>query len=385
MKIAFLIPDINSPVLGPVISLARMLETEYAVEIVGPDFGYGVCPMYRDAYPLKVVETPRMYRLPDYFWESQKLGRAVTGDLIIAVKAYASTLGVALREKRLRGAKVLAYLDEWDGAVMTMKTRSQRWAAWRRHWLHPLDAVYHPLVERWMPKADGVLSTSSFLQQRFGGDIVHVGVDTDFYGPAPLELVDNLRRDFGLQEKKCIVFGGVARPHKGLDLILDALVTVADPTIRLVIVGPITDLVRAWQANERYAPYLYAAGARPQADMPLYLSLADLFVLPLNDTPLAQSQVPCKIFEAMAMAKPIIASAVSDLPEILDGCGVVVPPGDCHSLAAAIQQVLADEEGAKAMGQAAREKCVRCYSRDVARGKLVGIVTDYVSMSGRNA
>jgi glycosyltransferase involved in cell wall biosynthesis len=38
--------------------------------------------------------------------------------------------------------------------------------------------------------------------------------------------------------------------------------------------------------------------------------------------------MPCKMFEAMAMGKPIVASAVSDLPEVLEDCGKSAAPGD---------------------------------------------------------
>lgn len=374
MNISFLVPDINSPVLGPVISLARMLEDEHAVEIIGPDFGHGVCPMYRDAYPFTVVETPRMYRYPEYLWESRRLGKVLNGDLIIAVKAYASTVGVALREKRRRGVRAMVYLDEWDGALMAMKTPRERLATWRRQWAHPLDQAYHPLVERRIPRMDGVISTNRSLQKKFGGDIVHVGVDTDYFRPAPAARVAQLRAEHDLTECTCIVFGGVVRPHKGIELILDALVQIANPTLRFVIVGPINEHVRSLQERPDYRPYLAALGAQPKAQMPTYLSMADLMILPLNDNLLAQSQTPCKIFEAMAMAKPIIASAVSDLPEILAGCGMVVPPGDPVALAAAIQSLLDDPKRAQALGESAREKCIREYSQPVMRQALLRAV-----------
>ncbi|HQN80083.1 MAG TPA: hypothetical protein PLB64_03410, partial [Kiritimatiellia bacterium] len=81
--VSFLVPDIHSPVLGPVTVLASHLIPDYEVEIVGPDFGHGVCPMYRDAFPYKVISCPRIYRWPDYFWESRHLAAALTGHVIV--------------------------------------------------------------------------------------------------------------------------------------------------------------------------------------------------------------------------------------------------------------------------------------------------------------
>ena len=49
--------------------------------------------------------------------------------------------------------------------------------------------------------------------------------------------------------------------------------------------------------------------------------------------------MPAKVFDAMAMAKPIIATNVSDLPEFLDGCGWTVAPEKPKQLADTIQYV----------------------------------------------
>ena len=147
-SISFLVHDIACPVLGPVTVLARILEPHFSVQIVGADFGYGVCFMYRDDFPYTVVSTPRIYRLPDFLLERNKLAAAVTGDIIIPVKTYANTLPVALREKKRRGAKVVAYLDEWDGALLHRMSMLEklRYIACNAH--HPLADLYYPWVER---------------------------------------------------------------------------------------------------------------------------------------------------------------------------------------------------------------------------------------------
>jgi glycosyltransferase involved in cell wall biosynthesis len=108
--------------------------------------------------------------------------------------------------------------------------------------------------------------------------------------------------------------------------------------------------------------------------MPLYLDVGDLAVLPLRDTLLAQSQMPIKIFEALAMGKPVIGTAVADLPIILDKCGIVVPPNDAEALAQAIEKALFNEVLARDMSNHAREKCIREFSVVVCGARLRGIV-----------
>ena len=126
--------------------------------------------------------------------------------------------------------------------------------------------------------------------------------------------------------------------------------------------------------DSRLGRYVLAAGPQPKERMPAFLDLADLVVLPLVDSALARSQTPCKIFEAMAMARPVIATAISDLPLILDGCGWVVPPGDADALARTIGEALGNPGAAASRGQAAREKCARLYSKQQTERDLVSVM-----------
>lgn len=383
-RISFVVPDIGSPTIGAALRLASVLASHYSTQIIGPDFGGGVCSMYRDRYPFTAIPAGRLYRYPDYWWEKRRLAEAVTGDIVVAVKAFADTLPAALSLKRSRGAKVLIYLDEWDGALWKQLSFRDKAVTLWRHWYHPLEACHHGWVEKMIAQADEVISTTTFLQRRFGGEIVHAGVDTDRFTPQIRMRRNAIRHELGLMDKRVIVFGGVVRPHKGVEEILAALERLNDDRNRLLVAGPLTDHLQKLCQTESGTRYVAVAGspmhdpfginANVHCQMPLYLDAGDVVVLPLRDTLLARSQMPLKIFEAMAMAKPIIASAVSDLPLILEGCGRVVPPGDIDALAAAIQDVFSNPEQAQSMGVAAREKCLREYSREVTGRKLVEVV-----------
>ena len=142
----------------------------------------------------------------------------------------------------------------------------------------------------------------------------------------------------------------------------------------LVIVGPENEHVAQLKANSVFAPYLAAIGPRSKAEMPQHLGLADLVVLPLNNDLLAQTQMPCKVFEAMAMAKPIIASAVADMPRILDQCGWTVPPDDADALARQIQWVFDHPQESAEYGDKARKACAEKYSKPVAAKMLKTLV-----------
>ena len=73
------------------------------------------------------------------------------------------------------------------------------------------------------------------------------------------------------------------------------------------------------------------------------------------------------------MSKPIVATAVSDIPRVLDGSGWIVEPDSPPALARAIQEVLTDPARAEAVGTAARARCIANSSWDAMETTLTDI------------
>jgi glycosyltransferase involved in cell wall biosynthesis len=90
-------------------------------------------------------------------------------------------------------------------------------------------------------------------------------------------------------------------------------------------------------------------GIQPIRDLPKLLSLTDLIVIQTK-SPVSIGQTPAKVFDAMAMAKPIIGTSTSELPEILKGCCWIVEPGNIKQLPEAIQYILDHPLQSKEMG-----------------------------------
>lgn len=385
-KLTLLVPDISAPTIGASLRIARLLKQDYDIEITGPDFGAGTCSMYRNAFDWNPVSCPRMYRFPDFFRERRKLANHIDGDMIIAMKAYANTVPVALELKRKRGCGVIVYLDEWDGALWRDMTPRERVKQFLHHWHHPLNELYAPWVERMLPLCDQVISTTTFLREKFGGHIAPAGVDTDFFCPQPREKVARLRREWGLNDAICIGFGGVARPHKGIEPFLDAVVSMPDLPLKFVVVGPRTPYMERLLAVPEYGGRLVCIGAaedekkdinqRVHEDMPGYLAMMDILVVSLGDTVLAQSQMPIKVYEAMAMEKPVIATAVSDLPLVLGDCGWIIGSRDVSGIRDVVRKILLHADEANRRARAAREKCVTQFDEKIVRKRWVGLLED---------
>jgi glycosyltransferase involved in cell wall biosynthesis len=165
------------------------------------------------------------------------------------------------------------------------------------------------------------------------------------------------RAALGWDDAPVVLMPAVLRPGKGHDTLFAAAAQVRSrvPGVRFVLAG---------DGPERAA--LQAAGTPAGAeflghrdDVPRLMEASDVVVLPS----LAEG-LPTVLIEAALAARPVVASRVGGVPEIVaDGStGVLVPPGDPAALAGALVRVLTDPAGARAMGARARTDAVERFS-----------------------
>lgn len=126
------------------------------------------------------------------------------------------------------------------------------------------------------------------------------------------------------------LFIGRLEPQKGVGDLLEAWPHVRgeipEATLRLVGTGPLEARARATAGVE-------VLGAKPHADIPRELHLANVFVLPSW-----AEGMPNVVLEALACGRPVVGSAVGGIPDALasEDAGTVVPPHDPRSLANAL-------------------------------------------------
>ena len=114
------------------------------------------------------------------------------------------------------------------------------------------------------------------------------------------------------------------------------------------------------------------------SDVPAFLSGIDLFVLPSLYEGLGVA-----VIEAMAAGKPVVASCVGGLPELVDNevTGLTVPPGDPPALARAISHVLSKKGALDCMGVKARERVQQHFTMEQMAKKNEGF---YYELLGKN-
>jgi glycosyltransferase involved in cell wall biosynthesis len=388
MEISVLTADVSHNCLGRAYLLARVLQRRYEVEIVGPAFAGEVWK------PLAGQDDVRMRIVPAHpaFYNTISLMRAIaektTGEVIYASKPLLTSYGAALLGRASHARPVVLDIDDWQMGFqrealrnLTALGKLRRFARSVFYLSSPASYWTSLLGERLATVADAVTVSSSFLQARFGGTVVPHGRDTNVFNPRQFDK-EALRLEFKIsKDRKVVSFIGTPLPYKGIEDLIDAIDLLKDHRFLLMLVGlsnsPYSTLLRDVVAQRLGAHRAALFGLRPFADLPKFLAVSDVVVLPQRSNRATLGQVPAKVFDAMAMAKPIIATRVSDLPQILLGCGWIVDPEDPQQLAEAIRYVFDHPAEAREMGCRARERCIQDYSWDALEGTLVGIFCKY--------
>ena len=107
--------------------------------------------------------------------------------------------------------------------------------------------------------------------------------------------------------------------------------------------------------------------------------MADLVVLAQDSGPATKGQMPAKIYDALSMGCPLIVTDVSDLRSTVEGCGLIVAPGDVPALADAIARLANDPRQCGELGEAGRRRAVERFSEDAIRPRLLALVDATVS------
>ena len=369
MKISVLCFDVSDNAVGRAWLLARLLEPIGAVEIVGPRFGPSVwAPLAEEDVPIRSVPGGR---LPRFAGRLPALGRLADGDLLYASKPRLTSAGLGYLGRLARGQPLLLDIDDWETGFFL---RGGFWGTVGRalNLSNPKGLTWTWLMERLRGIADGITVASRFLEQRFGGILIPHVRDTDRWAPDRADP-GPIRERLGVDKGPVVMFLGTPRAYKGVEDLAAAVSRVgrADVTLALVGTDPTSDTGRALLARH---PAVRLIGRVPIGQVPSYLAAADVVVVPQRESSDTRGQVPAKLFDAMALGRPVVSTRVSMIPEILDGCGLLVEPGDVDALSAAIARLLDHPDQARALGAAARRRAVERYSFASARRALFPLV-----------
>jgi len=383
-RISFFVHDLAANPIVRAAALARAIAREHEVEVLGflldgPD----VYAPYRDLFSYSTMRVAR---------DAQAVLRAIptlasraTGDIIYACKPLVTSLGPALYAARRLTRRPLL-LDVEDDEWVTPRSGWPEflWGDVIKGWRHATAWKYTRALHALVGCADGVTVSTRRLQQRYGGLIVRHGPAGDGFDPNRPDLQDRAacRRQWNLpRDAPLALFAGLPQPHKGWGTLLDALARPETAAWHLVLAGP-TDHPDFVEAARVLGHRCHIVGPQPHQRMPMLLAAVDAVPVPQLDRPFAHSQLPAKALEAMAMACAVVTTRVGDLPEILGESldtletirGWLVPPGNPVALAAALVEIAARPDEARARGRAARAWFLEEASQAVIASRLLSII-----------
>jgi glycosyltransferase involved in cell wall biosynthesis len=174
-----------------------------------------------------------------------------------------------------------------------------------------------------------------------------------------------LRERYGIpSDARVVTFVGTFGQWHGVDVLARSIRTHAawarDFGVRFLLIGDGLKMPEVRALVEGVDDIVTLPGLVPQDEAPLHLAASNVLVSPhvpnADGSPFFGS--PTKLFEYMAAAKPIVASDLDQIGDVLRGVGVLVRPGDPDDLVRGLREALDHPE----LGAAARERVLERYT-----------------------
>jgi glycosyltransferase involved in cell wall biosynthesis len=289
-------------------------------------------------------------------------------DVVIATSpqffcGWAGVLTKYLRRRPL----VLEIRDIWPESITAvgamrkgLATRCLEWLEKRMYrsadWIVAVGNGYRDNVVSKAPVADRI-------------SVIYNGVDGRLFQPAGRDT--GFLERYGLQDRfVCAYVGTIGMAH-GLEVVLDAaerLRAAGRRDIGFLLVG---DGARRQGLEEECAArglqeWVRFTGRLDKAEMPQVLASSDCLLVHLRPCDLFETVIPSKIFEAMAMQRPILMGVRGESAEIVRaaGSGLEMQPGDADSLVSGLTRLTADRALYQQLCDAGRAFVLNQFSRD---------------------
>lgn len=239
-------------------------------------------------------------------------------------------------------------------------------------WYTMFSPVMKWYLDRWFRKLDGRIAVSKialgYVNTYFPAEytIIPNGIDTHHFNShaSPIDIFKD--------GKLNLLFVGRFEKRKGFDYLLKAykLVKQEIPDSRLIAVGPGVRLRNKYEKriSKSGLKDVIFTGYAAYSDLPRYYTTADIVCFPAT----GRESFGIVLLEAMAVGKPIVASAIDGYASVLaDGVeGIAVPPRDSEKLAKAILKLGADAQLRQQMGTRGKPKAMQ-YDWSILAGRVL--------------
>jgi glycosyltransferase involved in cell wall biosynthesis len=275
--------------------------------------------------PYKMTFDYVALRLGHSIWDLPRkvnqLANLASGDIAYAFKPLTTSFWPALKYSDYGRARPIL-LDVEDDDVLGYGPGNVRSLARLalKGWSEPGDYKYNAWLHQFVTRCSLVTVSSSRLANLYGGNIIlHGSEPPEVSIPIGSEQQIQLKQRLGLPlDKIALLFAGNDRPHKGLDMLLEAAkLPVFDRHFHLVLAGdPNQSNFR--KAKKELGTKCSVLGTLPHCEMPRVVQACDVIPVLQSRNFYTESQVPGKMLEAFGCGRPVIATNVGDLCALVE-------------------------------------------------------------------
>lgn len=212
--------------------------------------------------------------------------------------------------------------------------------------------------------------------------VIHMGLDLE-HGPYGARRTLPVERRSGPVRLLAVA---ALKPYKGISVLIEAcgLLKQQGVDFRCDVVGegPCRKEIETRIEELDLAREVRLLGALDQAEVARLVSEAFLVVLPSVVASDGQMEgIPVALMEAMAARRPVVATNLSGVPELVehDVTGLLVQPGDAGAISRAILGIVSDPERARVMGDRGREKVRSRFRIEASVSRLLHLIDGFRS------
>lgn len=237
-------------------------------------------------------------------------------------------------------------------------------------------------------KADHIVPVTNAFRKhilaRGGRDdsitVIRNGVDLKFFQPTGKDLA--FARELGVENCFVAAYVGTHGMAHGLDLLIAAAEKLRHRTdIAILLAGDGAERKRLLaEVEKRGLTNIRLLGQLPKADMPKLWSITDVSLAVLKKLDLFLTVIPSKIFESMAMKKPIVLGVAGESAELLaeSGGGICIEPENVDQLVSAIVQLADSPDYRQALGESGYDYVHTHFDRSVLADRYAQILDTLV-------
>jgi glycosyltransferase involved in cell wall biosynthesis len=311
-------------------------------------------------------------RLLNYFsfvFTSWLRGRKLGNYDFLLVESPPLFLGISAiaLSRRLNAKLIFNVSDLWPESALKLGIVTNRvllWFAWK------LEALCYRKASLITGQTMGIIDN---IRDRFGYKNLFWlpnGVDLNYYHPEKYDISGFRERNTFAPTDCLFFYGGIIGHAQGLETVLRAAKLVSDePGIAIILQGsgPEKEKLLALKRSLNLTN-VHFLDPVPKTDMPLVLKEVDVALVPLRKLELFEGAIPSKLFEALAMEKPLLLGVEGEAKRhFIDkaGAGMSFEPENEKDLADKLRLFAQNRQWIREMGMKGRKYVSLHFNRDI--------------------